>query len=142
MFQWRDEYSIHVHSIDAQHRNLFALAQELHDAMSEGRGKIAVAGTLDRLVRYVDTHLAHEERLMEQRQYPALAEHRLEHRQFARQVRKFQQDFESGAAMTVQLLNLLRNWLTHHVCESDQEIAPYLKDRAGADPEQPEVLLR
>jgi hemerythrin len=46
---------------------------------------------------------------------------------------KYQEDFESEKViMTVQLLHFLKNWLEHHIQESDMAYAPYLKSRAVA----------
>src|SRR4051794_26408741 len=87
MFEWKPEYSVGINSIDGQHQNLFVLARDLHTAMSSGQGKLAVGRILDRLVHYTATHFAHEERLMEQCQYPGLANHQMEHRVLTQKVR-------------------------------------------------------
>jgi len=133
MFEWKQEYSVGIHSIDAQHQNLFATSRELYSAMSTGQGKSALARILDRLVQYTKVHFAHEERLMSANGYPDLARHQMEHAALTRQVVQFQQDFQAGrAAMTVQLLHFLQNWLQHHIQESDHAYAPHLKAKAVA----------
>ena len=116
MFEWNQKYSVGIHSIDAQHRNLFAVARELYDAMSAGLGKSTLSRILDRLVQYTQVHFAHEERLMKQNAYPNLVEHQEQHAALTRQLLMFQADFKSGrATMTVQLLNFLRSWLEQHI---------------------------
>src|SRR5579864_7514401 len=90
VFEWRDEYSVGVGSIDAQHRTLFGLAAELWEAIAAGRGKSACNKTLDRLVLYTATHFAHEQRLMELYHYSGFAEHKAEHDALTQQVLKFQ----------------------------------------------------
>jgi hemerythrin-like metal-binding protein len=63
--------------------------------------------------------------------YPGLATHKAQHDALTRQVLQFQLDFQSGrAAITVQLLQFLKSWLEQHIAGSDQQYAPYLKDRA------------
>jgi hemerythrin len=48
-------------------------------------------------------------------------------------VLSFQADFGSGKAlMTIQVLNFLKDWLKHHIAESDHQYAPFLKERAVA----------
>src|SRR6185369_4035031 len=79
MFEWKDEYSVHIHSIDAQHQNLFRMAGELHSAMLAGQAKSVMGKVLDRLVQYTAMHFAHEERLMRQRNYPGFESHKVEH---------------------------------------------------------------
>lgn len=133
MFEWNPKYSVGIASIDAQHQNLFAIAHELYDAMSAGRGKASLSRILDRLVQYTAVHFAHEERLMKVHAYPDFEAHRTEHAELTRQVLQFQQDFQAGrAAMTVQLLQFLKQWLEHHIQGSDKAYAPQLKAQTVA----------
>jgi hemerythrin len=133
MFDWNGSYSVGVGSVDAQHQNLFGMCRELHNAMTAGQGKAALAKILDRLVQYTTVHFAHEERLMRLYDYPDLAAHKAQHEALTKQVLKFQEDFAAGrATMTVQLLQFLRGWLQNHIQGSDLKLAPYLKERAVA----------
>ncbi len=61
MFEWKQEYSVGIQSIDAQHQQLFAIAHELYKAMTAGQGKSALSRILDRLVQYTAMHFAHED---------------------------------------------------------------------------------
>jgi hemerythrin len=133
MFEWKDIFNTGVGSVDAQHRNLFAVAEELYSAMSNGQGKAAVGRTLDRLVQYTATHFAHEERLMRLHGYPDLAAHKAEHDKLTAQVLQFQSDFRAGRVMmTVQLLQFLKDWLQKHIQGVDLKYAPFLRERAVA----------
>jgi hemerythrin len=133
MFEWKPEYAVGITSIDGQHQNLFAIARELYGAMGAGRGKSAVGRILDRLIQYTATHFAYEERLMEEFRYPELAKHRHEHQKLTQQVQAFQADYTAGrVAMSIQLLQFLKDWLEHHIQRDDQAYAPFLKSRAVA----------
>jgi hemerythrin-like metal-binding protein len=131
MFEWNDIYCTGVHSVDAQHRNLFSIAEELYTAMSTGQGKATVSRTLDRLVQYTASHFAHEERLMRLHDYPDLVPHKAEHDKLTAEVLRFQSDFRLGkVTMTVQLLHFLKDWLQHHIKVSDLKYAPFLVGHA------------
>ena len=132
VFEWRDEYSVGVGSIDAQHRTLFGLAAELWEAIAAGRGKSACNKTLDRLVLYTATHFAHEQRLMELYHYSGFAEHKAEHDALTQQVLKFQSDFRAGATITIQLLQFMKSWLERHIKTADLQFAPFLISRRVA----------
>ena len=133
MFEWSNKYSVAIASIDAQHQNLFAIARELHAAMTTGQGKASLGRILERLVQYTSVHFAHEERLMQLHDYPDFAAHKAEHDALVRQVLKFQEDFTSGrATITVQLLQFLRDWLQKHIEGSDLKYAPHMRQRAVA----------
>ncbi|HUB78441.1 MAG TPA: bacteriohemerythrin [Bryobacteraceae bacterium] len=131
MFEWKPQYSVNIASIDGQHQNLFRMAEDLHVAMVAGHGKSALSRTLDRLVQYTQVHFAHEERLMRTHGYPELAAHVAEHRALTQKVLAFQADFEGGKTLiTVPVLHFLKDWLSHHIAESDQKYGPFLKQRS------------
>jgi hemerythrin-like metal-binding protein len=119
--------------VDAQHKMLFGIANELYTAMIAGQSKMAMARILDRLVQYTKVHFAHEERLMRLHDYPDLAPHKAEHDALTAKVVKFQNDFQQGQVnMSVQLLQFLKNWLEGHIRGSDQKYSPFLKSKAVA----------
>ncbi len=133
MFEWKPSYSVGIASIDAQHQNLFAIAAELYRSMGAGQGKLAMGRILDRLVQYTAMHFAHEERLMRQHGYPDFEKHKAEHDALTKRVLEFQNEFQTGkVAMTVQVLQFLRQWLESHIQGSDQRYAPHLKEKAVA----------
>ncbi len=132
MFQWRQEYSVGYPQIDEQHKRLFEIADELHVAMAAGKGKEVLGKILGNLIAYTKAHFATEERLMQAHRYPDYAVHKAAHDTLTAQVIKFQKDFERGrAAMSVDLLQFLKDWLTHHIGETDRKIASYLKSQAA-----------
>jgi hemerythrin len=133
MFEWRNEFSVQIGSIDAQHKMLFAIAGELYSAMITGQSKAAMARILDRLVQYTQAHFAHEERLMRLYAYPDLEAHVAEHQALTAKVLQFRADFQQGQVnMSVQLLQFLRNWLESHIRGTDQKYSTLLKSQAVA----------
>ena len=128
MFEWKSEYSVGIGTIDAQHQGLFAMCHDLHEAMRTGQGKDVLARLLDRLVQYTKTHFAHEERLQQMHAYPDFAKHKAEHDALTKKVLAFQEEFSAGrAAMAVDVLQVLTDWLVKHIQRSDFAYAPHLK---------------
>lgn len=77
---WQDAYGSGHDLIDLEHRNLFRLANDvLSVCVSESPPPDAVKATLRDLVDHVVDHFAHEERVLAEVRYPALAEHRRLH---------------------------------------------------------------
>jgi hemerythrin len=133
MFEWHNEFSVDIGSIDVQHKMLFSIANELYSAMLAGQSNASMARILDRLVQYTKVHFAHEERLMQEHHYPGLALHKVEHDALTAKVLKFQSDFQAGHAnMSLQLLQFLRSWLEGHIKGSDQKYSPFLRSKAVA----------
>jgi len=133
MFEWHDDFSVDIGSIDAQHKTLFGIGNELYSAMLAGHSQLAMTRILDRLVQYTKMHFAHEERLMQKHGYPGFKGHKAEHDALSAKVLKFQSDFQEGHVnLSVQLLQFLRGWLETHIKGSDQRYSPYLKNKAVA----------
>ena len=132
-FAWKDEYCVGVQEIDVQHRRLFSLADELHAAMSVGKGKAVLDQVLSNLIGYTKSHFAAEERLMQSRGYPNYLAHKIEHDQLTHKVLDLQREFRAGkVALTLDIMKFLRDWLDHHILGSDQKYAPFVGGKAVA----------
>jgi len=132
MFEWKPEYSVGHAEIDSQHKRLFALANDLYNAMTSGKGKGVLSKTLADLVSYTKLHFATEERLMLAHHYPEYAQHKANHDALTTKVVEFQKEFATGrVAITVSLLQFLKDWLQHHIGETDRKIAVFLKSKAA-----------
>ena len=132
MFEWKPEYSVGYAEIDTQHKRLFVLAGDLYEAMAAGKGKGVLSKTLAELVSYTKLHFATEERLMRAHHYPDYAHHKANHDALTARVVEYQKDFETGrVAITVGLLQFLKDWLRHHIGETDRKIAAFLKSKAA-----------
>ena len=120
-----------VEAMDAQHRRLFDLINQLNEAISEGKGRQALSSILNALIDYTGTHFAEEEKLMEEASYPGIADQKQAHRAFVAKVLEFRQGFDSGTAMVgSDLVNFLADWLVKHIGMSDLKYGPHLR-KAG-----------
>jgi hemerythrin len=132
LFAWKNEYSIGHGPIDGQHQRLFALASDLHMAIIQGKAKIALVKILADLVNYTKTHFATEERLMQAQGYPEYATHKALHDQLTKRVIAFQKEFEAGhAAVSMDLLQFLKDWLTNHIGATDRKVAEFLNSKTS-----------
>jgi len=131
LFQWSEAYSVGHPDIDSQHKRLFQLAEQLHAAMTAGKGKQVLSTTLANLIAYTKRHFSDEEILMESHRYPFYQQHRAEHQALTQKVLQFQKAFEADrATVTVELLQFLSNWLREHIGTVDRKVGDYLKQRA------------
>lgn len=132
LFKWNESYSIGHPEIDTQHKRLFQLAEELHSAMTAGKGKQILSHTLASLISYTKGHFASEEGLMQRYGYPDYPQHKAEHDKLTAQVLAFQTDFNAGrSVLTIDLMHFLKNWLAHHIGQVDQKVASYIKAKAA-----------
>ncbi len=128
LLDWNDTYSVSIRIIDAQHRHLFDLLNKLHDAMSAGKSNTVLGPVLQELVSYVVTHFEAEEGILQKHRYPMLSEHRKQHKDLAAEVADFEQKYRAGTVLLgLPLMEFLRNWLTHHILETDRRYSAFLR---------------
>jgi hemerythrin len=128
ILNWSKEYSVDVQSIDREHQHLFAVLNELHDAMKVGKGTEIAPTVLGRLVAYTREHFANEESLMVRAAYPNFTNHKIEHDNLTSKVAKFMQDFNEGTAvLSMELLEFLRTWLQSHIGRCDKQYSRHLQ---------------
>lgn len=131
-FEWKSDYSVNDETIDAQHRALIAILNELADQLKGGKAALddSTRAVFDHLAQYITDHFAYEEDRMVAAGYPEdkVAAHRLEHNKFLRQVQEFEQVFESGdpAVLEQMMPFLYGDWLIHHICGTDKDYVPFL----------------
>jgi hemerythrin len=135
IFDWKPEYSVGDARLDREHRELFARAGALHQAMFEGRGLDVVPDLVEALVEYTNTHFRGEESWMTRSAYPQAADHRREHEEFRQMIRAIRRQ---ESANPVEVMRLLGTWLRKHIAESDQKIADFRRQEARG----PELLAR
>lgn len=123
LLAWSDIFSVGVKEIDEQHKKLLELANRLHEAMQGEAEREVLGQILDDLVVYTQTHFAYEERLMDRYHYALTQRHKLEHAELVKVVVDMQQRFvHHDAALTREVMNLLRDWLSRHIMNSDQRL--------------------
>lgn len=123
-----DDLKLGHDAIDRQHEALFDIVNRLHDAMRSGKTREEQGNILAFLGTYTIEHFAAEEALMEASAYPGLAAHRAEHEDLLRQFEELQEKYEAGSmTLSIMAMHFLKDWLTHHIQEVDQQLANHLR---------------
>lgn len=126
---WSEDLAVGNTFIDHDHQKLIDMVNRLHNVMNEGKGKDVLGKVLNNLITYTKEHFRREEDLMRSLSFAGLAAHQGEHEDLLQQVLDLQHKFESGAtALSIQVLHFLRDWLIHHIGESDKQLADAAKD--------------
>jgi len=85
---------------------------------------------LTRLADYTVYHFANEETLFEQQQYPDREAHKEDHDGLVAQVLEFKREFEEGkAALSMDLMQFLTDWLRDHIMKTDKAYAPFFQGK-------------
>jgi HAD superfamily hydrolase (TIGR01509 family) len=126
--QWKDRYNIGYKDIDAQHRVLLDLLNDLVDLIDGGGSPEQVSSIFQRLCGYALTHFTNEERYMKAAGYPGLAHQESEHASFVHQLLAFNQAYDpSDPRLLEETQSFLRNWYLDHILRSDMGYVPFLK---------------
>ena len=127
MYRMKPEYYTGVDLIDREHTRLFELADEtyelLHDSFLEYKTD-RIVSLVSELIDYARTHFAHEEAYQKSIQYPHMAEHAAQHRQFEDSLTELDldslsDDFEEQNETIESILEFLINWLVNHILKVD-----------------------
>ncbi len=126
-FEWREEYSIGVDSIDQEHKRLFRIINKLFDFKEEEKDN---QWTCQEGIKYFKghavKHFADEEAYMASIGYEGLEQHRRIHQDFRKNIlpaleQELEQTGYSQEAME-HFLGVCAGWLVGHTLTEDQAI--------------------
>jgi hemerythrin len=132
IIKWKQVYETGVVLMDKEHQELVQQINVLFEAVRDKRGKEVYADVVAMLESYVREHFAHEEKLMQEYQFPGFAEHQQEHQNLMAAVQQLTSDHaakDENAAR--KLLNFLRIWLLEHIVKVDKEYGSFIELRDG-----------
>lgn len=115
---WDELNNLGIPVIDEQHRQLYAMLNELDRAMAEGRGKIIAAGIMNRLVPLIREHFGAEEQILRQLNAPDYRRCCVKHAEQLSMLQMFLKDKNAGdPSAVIDLLYFLDSLLDGHINE-------------------------
>lgn len=128
MYEMKDEYLTGIEQIDAEHRRLFEIAEEIYqlqqqEFLVDKYDQIRTA--LAELREYTKFHFAHEEEYMESIQYKRMFMQKVQHDAFVKKLDEIdiQNLDEDEEGVISELLTFLTDWLVNHIMGTDKLIA-------------------
>jgi len=119
---WDDSYRMGNDAMDAQHKHLFLVINELAaiDNLRELRPLIL------QLYKYTREHFEDEEALMRRVGFPNVEEHTEHHNQLLSRLSLLSMDVGKGHMSRSAIQAVMSNWATLHVLNDDAQLAGYL----------------
>jgi hemerythrin len=133
-FTWSRENEVFLPQIDAEHRDLFRVADGLQQAVA-GKTTTAVNARLHAFIARAEEHFSHEEWLMQSVKYSSYGWHLQQHNTARRRLKLFAPLVENGESEAAELLlEFLEGWLQDHTSVTDRMMAAYVRnyERANA----------
>jgi hemerythrin len=130
IMEWDDEYALGITVIDAQHKQLFRLSNELDAALKSGIRADEIDSLLIHMGEYAARHFTMEEKYMVESGYPGLGEQQEAHKAFAKRFAEIYMDFKNdglGREITETLRRELTDWVREHVIGIDQQFGEYCR---------------
>ncbi|MDR3172813.1 MAG: bacteriohemerythrin [Treponema sp.] len=148
LVEWDDKYSVGIPLIDDHHKELIRLTNELYrgclakdDATRDFFFSTTIRGTMD----YIKYHFSAEEKIMENINYPWLAEHKKEHEDFVLVVVENVRNFHDGKKFVPNnFVRFLKDWILSHIAIVDTQFAKYVMElkKQGKLNQKPESLVK
>jgi hemerythrin len=132
---WSAYYSIGVHSIDGQHRELFRRFNQVCDAVWDGKGRDHVKDFLSFLAQYVQEHFGNEESQMQKHGFPGYEDHKKVHDALVADVSAFLHKYETedvASYAVVKVITDLGDWTRDHIRSLDQDLGTFLLKQEGS----------
>jgi hemerythrin len=124
---WTQEgYGTSVAACDQQHQELFNRVNALNNAVGGGE-RTEVGSRLDSLIDYVVEHFQDEERLMAEKNYEDLENHKVIHADLVNTCVDLQKKFHANEAeVGADTMTFIKDWLDNHIPVIDRKYGPVL----------------
>ena len=133
-FHWREEYAVHVNEIDAQHKEIFRLAEKLYHAIDTKAEKTVLSQMSEVLTNAVEIHLGAEEALMKTNHYPDLETHRQQHKLVINSLAEFRnQIYHSDFSSDKFKLGFLKKWIIIDILTEDRKYGHFMDSKKEAN---------
>ncbi|MDX1432705.1 MAG: bacteriohemerythrin [Gammaproteobacteria bacterium] len=123
LIEWRAEYSVGVPAVDAEHRELIELINELHAGLEGEDARMSTADFLGEIHARIAAHFALEEKIMREHNYDQLADHKADHERLLDEIRDLMDAYEDGHYVDFERLSRdLDRWFTEHFKTKDARL--------------------
>ena len=130
LINWKESYSVNSKEIDQQHKKLIDLINVLYDSFLNKEDKDKLDYIISELNDYAIVHFSAEEKYFTEHGFTRSEEHINEHRMFLKEVEKFRAEYyQNSKSLTPKIMTFLRDWLTNHIREMDQEYRSFIENK-------------
>ena len=128
-FGWKEIYSVGNVEIDKEHKKLFDIAQDAFTQVEETQRNAKIKEVLTELYTYMKTHFKHEEKFMNEINYPLVEEHKILHHNIIEKINTFIKQLPNmeESIFEKELAQIIDIALVHHIIQEDRKIIAWSK---------------
>ena len=126
---WNSSYEIGNKEVDNEHKEIFGMVDRLLADDFTGRPD-KIKTTVEFLANYVIRHFSHEERLMDESDYPDKDVHKKQHKDFAETIDELMKRIDNNLDsidLSLEVNRIIVSWLADHVMGSDKLMVDYYR---------------
>lgn len=125
LMEWTAALQLGLTDIDAQHKKLVDIINQLDDAISAGQASQALGDIFGSLLDSAKAHFEYEENMLKDKSYKAYPAHKAEHDALTEKLGFMHQAYVADQAPdSQQVLMFLKIWLEDHIMETDKAYLP------------------
>lgn len=129
---WNEGYSVGMTEIDAQHKVLLDLINQLWTAIVNRCSLDDQMKLIEGLERYTVLHFTEEENFMQSVKYAGFERHQKFHQAFIQKIAAEKSSLQSTKHISLDIVHFLNDWLVQHIMVEDKSYARHCTDKAIA----------
>lgn len=123
LIEWSPNFALGVAKVDADHRELIELINQLHERLKLGENQSAVFNLFADLYGRVTKHFAYEEAIMRSRHYDQYEEHQADHQCLLDEITTIMCDWEGNSLVNIEATTTrLYDWFCRHFQSHDARL--------------------
>lgn len=125
-FEWTDKLDVHVDNMNAEHKQIIALMNKMHDEVEKQSPLEEVMKTVADLEAVAKQHFADEEAYLESIHYPGTKQHKEIHTKLLERYAVQKEEFlKSNGQSASQFFSFLKIWLSSHIMGIDSHYGEF-----------------
>jgi hemerythrin len=127
LLEWNSKLSVHVESIDRQHRLIITAINDLYDALAADASEEVLDDLFVRIMDITSTHFSYEDVLMVNNGYPEAAQHLTKHNELMATIGKMSLKARDRAQLqSSEMVQFFNSWLGDHILGQDMKLGQFL----------------
>ena len=133
IIEWSERFSLNHELLDAQHQELFELANAAQSLNPNNANKAELGRLFKEFYDYMGKHFKEEEAYMQSIDYPLYEKHKKFHESIIEGMTKILKEKKGVVELQKSIQMIAKKWLAEHILENDLQIEKWRKSNIVTD---------